>query len=255
MNVVDAIAEAAHELHRVDSLPVEMARVEGEAELLPAVDGVQYALGAVEVEGDLARVYLEGVAQAALGTHVQDRAPRLGEIAQGVLNQLRGRCRVADDRGPNRRPGEAGKHRHTELLRGPGGRDHLLGGTLAHPFRPAVAPDVVGQQEPVPGLDRFADGVTNAVGAQHRNAEVQAIEQGKLSGAVVVLAGGALHLEMITPTAEFHALVAPLGDLGDELFQRHVRPPAAEEYDRPAHREVSAVRGGVAACGLAAVAR
>src|SRR5439155_10080911 len=60
VDVVNAVREAAHELRRVDPLPVQVAGVEQQAELLPAVQGVEYHLGRVQVEGDLPRVDLEG---------------------------------------------------------------------------------------------------------------------------------------------------------------------------------------------------
>ena len=55
VDVIDAIRKTAQELDRIDALPVQMARIEREAELLAAVQRVQDHLGAVQVEGDLAR--------------------------------------------------------------------------------------------------------------------------------------------------------------------------------------------------------
>ena len=40
VDVKNPVAETTQELDRIDALPVQMARVEGEAELLPAVQGV-----------------------------------------------------------------------------------------------------------------------------------------------------------------------------------------------------------------------
>ena len=42
VDVKDAIGKSAQELDRIDALPVQMARIEGEAELLAAVQGVEH---------------------------------------------------------------------------------------------------------------------------------------------------------------------------------------------------------------------
>src|SRR5207302_1487374 len=65
VDMVDPVGEAAHELDRVDALPVQVAGVEGEAELLAAAQRVEDRLGAIQVEGELSRVDLAGELQPA----------------------------------------------------------------------------------------------------------------------------------------------------------------------------------------------
>src|SRR5262249_61523539 len=60
VNVQDALGEAAQKLHRVDPLPVQVARVEEEAELLAFVERLEHQLGAGQVEGELPRMDLAG---------------------------------------------------------------------------------------------------------------------------------------------------------------------------------------------------
>ena len=69
------------------------------------------------------------------------------------------------------------------------------------------------------------------------------LSRASLFGAVIVVAEGALDLEVIAPAAEIDALVAPLGDLRRQLFQRQVGPLAAEQQDRSRHRRLSQTSG------------
>ena len=48
----------------------------------PAIKRFEHLFGAVQVEGDLARMHLEGESDAALPADVQDRLPFLGEIVR-----------------------------------------------------------------------------------------------------------------------------------------------------------------------------
>src|ERR1043166_8603923 len=75
-------------------------------------------------------------------------------------------------------------------------------------------PDVVGQDAPVPRLDRVADSLADAIRSQHGRLEVVAREQVELLLAIVVAGDRPLHLEVIAPAAELDPLVAPVGDLG-----------------------------------------
>ena len=100
--------KAAQELDGIDALPVQMAGVEGEAEFFAAVEGVEGHLGAVEVEGDLAGMDLEGEPDAALAADVEDRVPLLGELGQAIASIVCGvGPRIARHVGPERRAGEA----------------------------------------------------------------------------------------------------------------------------------------------------
>ena len=88
VDMIDAIGEAPQELHRVDPLPVQVARVEGEAELLAVVEGVEHQFRRVEIERELAGVNLAGEPHAALAGGVEDRVPLLGELLHGVGDDL-----------------------------------------------------------------------------------------------------------------------------------------------------------------------
>src|SRR5207244_9454774 len=73
--VKNTVGEAADELDRIDTLPVEVAGVEGEAKLLAPFDRLQSHFRAEKVESDLAGMHLEGEADAGLAARIQDRPP------------------------------------------------------------------------------------------------------------------------------------------------------------------------------------
>ena len=92
VHMVDPVGERADELDRAHSLPVEMAGVEVEAELLAAAESPKGPLSGEDVEGDLGGMYLEGEPHAGFREHIEDRMPPLGELGIARLDhRLRNR--------------------------------------------------------------------------------------------------------------------------------------------------------------------
>jgi hypothetical protein len=106
VDVEDTIGKSAQELHGIDSLPVQMARIEGEAELRPAFEGFEGHFGAIKVEGDLARMHFEGEADAGVGAGIEDRGEAADEILHALFDLSGIVGRIAHDAGPKRRTGE-----------------------------------------------------------------------------------------------------------------------------------------------------
>ena len=79
----------------------------------------------------------------------------------------------------------------------------------------------------MPAVDAIANRLADAMVAEDRHAQFQAVDsRSSLLRAVVVFAEGALHLEMIAPAAQLEALIAPFGELPGQFFQRRsVHPP------------------------------
>ena len=101
VHVVDAVVERADELHGVDALPVEVAGVEVEAELLAAAERVERPLGGDDVEGDLGGMHLQREPHAALGEHVEDRIPALGELREAGVDHRLGHRRERVEQVPD----------------------------------------------------------------------------------------------------------------------------------------------------------
>src|SRR5262245_31819743 len=112
----DPVGELHQELDRVHALPVQMARVEEEAKLLPAVQLVQGHLGAVEIEGDLAWVNLKSEAHAAVAAGIEDRVPAAGKVFEGIGDLSNRWSRPAGHIRPYRRAGEPGHDACAHLL-------------------------------------------------------------------------------------------------------------------------------------------
>jgi hypothetical protein len=70
VDVIDAIGEGAEKLDRIDPLPVEVAGIEVESELLAAAERLESALGGDQIVGDLRGVDLEREADATFGEDV-----------------------------------------------------------------------------------------------------------------------------------------------------------------------------------------
>src|SRR5205807_686020 len=82
---------------------------------------------------------------------------------------------------------------------GPHRGHHLGGGPLPHAFRAAVAPDVIGQEGLVPGVDGVAHRLADAVVAHRPGAQLIPGQEVELPLAVVVLTQGPPHLEVVAP--------------------------------------------------------
>src|SRR5262249_5571178 len=114
--MVNAVRKAAQELDGVNALPVEVARVEGEADCFAAVDGLEGHLSAVEVESNLAGMDLEGKLDATVPANIEDGIPLAGKILQAGGHYGRGGRRIAGHVGPEPRPGEAAQHHVAQLF-------------------------------------------------------------------------------------------------------------------------------------------
>src|SRR5439155_7113063 len=88
VDVVDAVAELVDEARRADALPVEVARVEVEAERRPVPDRRERAPRGDDVVGDLGGVDLQPEAHPDLIEDIQDRVPAVGEVLEARLDLL-----------------------------------------------------------------------------------------------------------------------------------------------------------------------
>ena len=247
VGVVDLLTEGADELHVVDALVAEVARVVIEAEALVVADGVERALGGSDVEGDFGRVYFEAEVDVILLEDLEDRLPALGEIVVallqvGLVGGREGVDRVPD--GGTREAvdnGLAGALRLVghirlagveELASGLGGQGHLGARALADAFRITVAPDVCGENALVAFVDVIAGGLADEVRGDCPAAEVVLREEFPDGLDVARLVDGADDIEVVAPTGELDAFVAHGFHLGEKLGDFKVGPLAGEEGNR-----------------------
>ena len=239
VHVVDAVGERADELHGAHALPVQMARIEVEAEFLTVVERLEGPLGRDEVEGDLRRMHLQREAHAALGEDVEDRIPPLGELREAGLDHRLGHRRERIEERPDRGAGEPVHDRHAEPLGGAGRVLHLLHRTPVDPRGVAIAPDVRRQDRLVAFVDAVADGLADEVAGDRVYGEVMALELLALRRAVARLADRPRHIEVVPPAGQFQSVVAERHPLAGEVVERQVGPLAGEECDGACHRRDS----------------
>ena len=186
--VKDAFVEAADEVHVVDALIAEMARIVVEAERGMPVHGFDGAFGADRVEGDLGRMDFKAKPDPELLVRVEDRSPAGGEVGEAVVDHGGRHRREGVEQVPDRTADEAVHDREPQRPGRFAGADHLVGGPLPHLFRIAVAPHARRQDRFVPGVDPVADGLTDQVVADREQFQAVLFEQFPARGRVGVRA-------------------------------------------------------------------
>jgi len=244
VGVVDLLAEGADELHVVDALVAEVARVIIKAEALVVTNGLKGALGRSDVEGDFGRVYFEREVDVLLFKGRQDRLPALSEVIVALLQEsLVGRRegveRVPDGRtreavnddlaGTLRLLGHVGLAGIEKFAGRLGGQRHFLGGTLTDAFRLTVAPHMRGENGLVTFVDVVAGGLAYEVRRNGPATEVVLSEQRPEGFDVALFLQRTGDVEVVAPTGELNAFVAHGFDLGEEFGDREVGPLAGEE--------------------------
>ena len=137
----------------------------------------QRAPGRRDVEGDFRGMHFEREVDVFFFKHVKDRQPAFGEVGETFVQKFLTRRRKRVKRMPDAGAGEAvhdgGALRTATILfcgcrvkkfsRGAGGGFHFFGGALADAFGLAVAPDIGGQNGPVPFVNQIAHGLADEV--------------------------------------------------------------------------------------------
>ena len=179
-----------------------------------------------------------GEAHAALVEDVEDRVPPVGEVA-GSPRRHRPRptggniatyFQIAE-------PVKPDDGVDAEPLRRPRRHLHLLGRALPHALGVAVAPDPVGQDRPVPLVDRVvADGLALEVVGDRPDLEAVLLQQVELALDVRVVLRGPPHVEVVAPAGDLEAVVPPLGRRARHIsLERQVGPLAGEQGDGSGH--------------------
>src|SRR5271166_5339552 len=91
MDVVDPIGEKPDKLARIHPLPMKLARIQQEAELLAPSNRFESHFSSVQVKGDLAWRDGGGELDAAIAIDVQDGVPPSNKCSQARRDYLRRR--------------------------------------------------------------------------------------------------------------------------------------------------------------------
>src|SRR5262249_7308032 len=114
--MINPVGKAPQELDRVYTLPVQVARVEREPELLAAVEGIERQFRGIQIEREWPRVDLAGDPHAAVARRVEDRVPLPRKLLDGLGDHLLPRGGVAGDVAPDWRAGEPADDTGPELF-------------------------------------------------------------------------------------------------------------------------------------------
>ena len=240
VDVIDTVGEVARKDGGVHPLPDEVAGIEIEAELRPVVERFQGALGRVEVEGDLRGVDLQGEANAMLAEFVHDGIPTLGEEPIPVGDHLRFGRGERVDQVPDRRAGKPVDDLHAEVLGGLGTGHHLPDAPLTDLLR--LIGQLVGGKAVAAGIVRVQHQLALQMHGDGPHVESMLRQDGPLPGAVGRI-GGLLDIEVVTPTGQLEAFVAPAGGLLGQRGQWGVGPLAGKESHGSSHRHTSGACG------------
>src|SRR5215204_3060184 len=236
VGVVDPVRKPVYEPRGVHELPVQVARVEVEAEGLAPAYRLQSTFRRVDVVGDLGRVHLEGEPDALLVEDVEDRVPPLGEVPEALVDLFLTRRREEVELVPDGGAGEARDRLDPEPRCGPRRVLHLLGGATADALRVPVAPDLFGEDGFVTLVyGVVADGLADEVVADRITLKIVLAKEVQAALGVVVVGERLLHLEVVAPTGELQAVVAHLLGERGQLFEGHVRPLAGEQGNWSCH--------------------
>ena len=248
VGVEDAGAEGADELHVVDALVAEVGRVVVEPKTFVAADGLDRALGAGDVEGDLGGVNFEGEVDVGFLEGLEDGAETFGEVGvtsvpvrlgggrEGVNGVPDGRTREAVDDGRVVVLAVIAGFGVEEGAGGFAGGDHLLGGALADALGVAVAPDIGGENGFVALVDVVTDGLADQVAGDGVAGEAVVLQHRPFFVDVFLGGGGDVDIEVVAPAGEFDAIVAHFFGEGREFFEGEVGPLAGEQRDWTWHR-------------------
>ena len=124
-----------------------------------------------------------------------------------------------------------------EFLGGAGGVRHFLGGTAAHAFGIAIAPQTRGQNALVALVDdRVADTLPNKMVADGEALQTVLVEDVPAALDVVIVGERFIHLEVIAPAGEFQPVVAKTGGFRRQCFERQIRPLPGKKCNRSCHK-------------------
>ena len=180
-------------------------------------------------------MHLEAELHAALLKDVEDRVPHFRQEIEAGIDILLRRGRKRIEQMPDRRACKPVDDLDAELLCRPGRVFHLLGGTLAHAVGVAVPPDVLRQDRLMPVVDAVQHSLSDEVIGNREHLQIMFFQLFAFARTVTVVGKRLVDLEVVAPTSQLQAIVAPLTCLAGQVFQFQVGPLAGKQRDGSCH--------------------
>ena len=217
-----AVGKGVDELHVIDTLVSEVARVVVEAEGGVVVYGLEGALGRRDVECDLGGVGLKGESYAHLLVSVEYGTEAACELVESGLHVILRYGREGVQHVPDGASGEAYDRIHAQHLGRLAQPDHLGRGALAHPFGVAVTPDARREDILVAAVDRVAYALPEWV--VRYGIEFEPVSLHRRAYAVAMLLTQRVEVEVVVVAGQFESVVSHLGSLAADGLKAHVGP-------------------------------
>ncbi len=235
VNVINAIRKLPNELDRIDHLPVQVAGVKVEAELLAIVDRVKGHPSCMDVEGDLGRVHFQGELDSALPVNVENRIPTIGKQLEPIVDHLlrNGRERVVEV--PDARSRKPVDDVDAKSLGGASRVLHFLDGAIIDTSGIAVAPHVRGQDNLVALIDEIENRLAGQVVADRIALQIVPFKQLPMLLAIRIVDEGFLHVKVVAPTCQLDAVIPEFFSLPSHIDNGKICPLAGKKCDGSRH--------------------
>jgi len=151
------------------------------------------------VKRDFSRVYFQGELHTLSLESIEDGPPPLCEVLVAQLDRIRRSRRERVKQVPYRASSKSIDDINSQLLRGLGGIDYLLGRTLPDSLGLAVTPHIRRQDSLMTCVNIVAHSLANQVRRDCEHLKAMLFQQGSLGLAVTAVAQGLVHIEVVAP--------------------------------------------------------
>ena len=217
-----AVGKGVDELHVIDTLVSEVARVVVEAEGGVVVQGLEGALGRRDVECDLGGVGLKGESYAHLLVGVEYGAEAACELVESGLHVILRYGREGVQHVPDGASGEAYDRIYTQHLGRLAQPDHLGRGALAHPSG-SPSPQMRGER-----IFLWRRSIGSHTHCPERvvryGIEFEPVTFHRRAYAVAMLLTQRVEVEVVVVAGQFESVVSHLGSLAADGLKAHVGP-------------------------------
>ena len=197
------------------------------------VNRLQSSAGCFDVEGNLGRVYLQGIFYPHLLVCIQNRNPAFSEIIVAGLNHLlrNGRERIV--KVPDGASGETVDNIQTKHFGNFSGLDDVCGSPLTDAFRVTIAPDLIRKHSSVADVGVVADRLTNKMCRDGEELQIVFFQQGQFGIAIGLIC--LVDFDMVAPTGKFKSVVTKGHRLFANVLKCQIGPLAGEEGNGSFH--------------------
>ena len=242
VDMEDAFLELIDELHIIDALIAEVARVVVEAKRRVEFHCLQSTLCTGDIKRDFGGMHLEREAHTFHFKRVEDWLEAFGEVGVTGFDlsiQIR---REGIDQMPDAAAGETIDHGDAEKLRRTSCFDELMGSASAHTLWFTITVDVIWQNLFVTFIDVVTHRLTDEMTAECMTLEPIPSELELEVRDVFLVSESLVDVEVVSPARKFHALITHLPGQFEKLVEFEVCPLTRKECQDTSARKPTELR-------------